>query len=348
MAQEYIVKNGDTLWDISAKLLGSPFEWPRLWRHNNRRDVISKTGRAIRNPDLIYPGQKLLIPTLSTSTPKPLIDKGMQRRQPDKPLSEILPTIKAPISLSYKLDDIQQAPIILPNAIVEAKLKGTVSLSSIESFPVNYVVNKKQVEAKITEQANHAFGSLMSETKLAFDSSKNSLTLGSKLVSRSTTPNVPTTAVGIELSSDSPVPKLQFEITFPQLKGTINQFHYLAQKVTFVLEVTPRTDGSDRGTDNRHSPQHAPVNGNQWDKIFAIGLFTAATVVVVATVIEDYLTLGAGVADDPASFALAAGMSARGAVLWSSTQMVAQRVVLPAMVRLTTSVVPAATLRYAH
>lgn len=35
MTNIYIVKEGDTLWDISAKHLGSPLQWPNLWRHNN-------------------------------------------------------------------------------------------------------------------------------------------------------------------------------------------------------------------------------------------------------------------------------------------------------------------------
>lgn len=346
MAQVHIVKKGDTLWDISAAYLGSPFEWPRLWRHNNRKDVINKTGRGVENPDLIYPGQRLLIPTLSKNVTYNKVGRGMQSRQPPKSLNEIISAIKSPISLSYKLNDIRHPPIVLPNAIIEVKLQGIVSLSSIESFPVDYIVNKKQIGIKVTEQANHAFGILISETDLSYDSSKNKLTLGSKLVSKSATPNVATSAVGIELSSNSLTPKLQFEITLPLLKGKINQFNYLAEKVTYLLEVTPKVDGTDRGMDNNTNP--VLVRRNQWDKIFAVGLISAASIIVVATVIEDYLTLGAGVADDPASFALAAGMSARGVALWSSTQMIAQRVIIPATVRLTTSVVPTATLRYAH
>ncbi len=58
MVKEYIVKKGDTLWDISSKHLGSPMEWPRLWRFNNRKEVLAITNKPITNPDLIYPGQK--------------------------------------------------------------------------------------------------------------------------------------------------------------------------------------------------------------------------------------------------------------------------------------------------
>ncbi|NOQ35455.1 MAG: LysM peptidoglycan-binding domain-containing protein, partial [Methylococcaceae bacterium] len=45
----YTVVRGDTLWDISAKYLKSPWQWPRLWRGNPQ----------VENPHLIYPGDVL-------------------------------------------------------------------------------------------------------------------------------------------------------------------------------------------------------------------------------------------------------------------------------------------------
>lgn len=42
----YIVKKGDTLWDISSVFLNQPWHWPKLWRLNPE----------INNPHLIYPG----------------------------------------------------------------------------------------------------------------------------------------------------------------------------------------------------------------------------------------------------------------------------------------------------
>ena len=47
----YTIKQGDTLWDISAKFLKDPFLWPKLWQRNP----------YITNPHWIYPGQPVRI-----------------------------------------------------------------------------------------------------------------------------------------------------------------------------------------------------------------------------------------------------------------------------------------------
>jgi len=50
--KDYIVKKGDTLWDISNRELQDPFLWPKVWKENP----------GINNPDRIYPEQRIKIP----------------------------------------------------------------------------------------------------------------------------------------------------------------------------------------------------------------------------------------------------------------------------------------------
>ncbi|HWP91927.1 MAG TPA: LysM peptidoglycan-binding domain-containing protein [Thermodesulfobacteriota bacterium] len=45
----YVIRPGDTLWDISKKFFNNPLLWPRLWQINP----------FIDNPNLIYPGELL-------------------------------------------------------------------------------------------------------------------------------------------------------------------------------------------------------------------------------------------------------------------------------------------------
>ena len=50
----YVVKEGDTLWDIAAKegIYGDPFLWPLLYKDNSL---------ALKNPDIIEPALKLMV-----------------------------------------------------------------------------------------------------------------------------------------------------------------------------------------------------------------------------------------------------------------------------------------------
>ena len=58
----YVVKKGDTLWDISKKFLNNPLRWPEIWASN----------RHVKNPHWIFPGDRLL---MCTYEGRPIIGK---------------------------------------------------------------------------------------------------------------------------------------------------------------------------------------------------------------------------------------------------------------------------------
>lgn len=49
---EHTVVKGDTLWDISGEYMKAPYLWPEVWKLNP----------GIKDPDLIFPGEKIVLP----------------------------------------------------------------------------------------------------------------------------------------------------------------------------------------------------------------------------------------------------------------------------------------------
>jgi hypothetical protein len=122
------------------------------------------------------------------------------------------------------------------------------------------------------------------------------------MVIQSDTPNTPATAIGFEMSSNSPIPKRRAEIRFPNLQPSL----CVALNVKFVVEITPKLQPA-----AGPSPQPirvrepAPAPPTNWGTVIGTGLVVTSCVIVVATIVEDFLSAGAGTIDDPASFAAA-------------------------------------------
>lgn len=83
--ETYIVKKGDTLWDISGMYLREPWLWPKLWDVNPQID----------NPHLIYPGDELYLVWID-GQPRLRVRRGDMKLSPNmhvSPLDLAIPAI---------------------------------------------------------------------------------------------------------------------------------------------------------------------------------------------------------------------------------------------------------------
>lgn len=104
--ERYVVKKGDTLWDISTLYLKSPWNWPKLWGMNLQ----------IENPHLIYPGDILSLQYNSQGEPRLVVNPKSNRAKkqfklspeselPQKMPMQLLASRLIPLHLTYQIDD---------------------------------------------------------------------------------------------------------------------------------------------------------------------------------------------------------------------------------------------------
>jgi hypothetical protein len=113
---QYVVKRGDTLWDISAMFLRDPWYWPEIWYANPQ----------VANPHLIYPGDVLTLVYVN-GKPQLQLQRGMagdtERLSPrvrEERLEDAIPTIPLETIGAFlgrgsilQREEIDEAPYVL-------------------------------------------------------------------------------------------------------------------------------------------------------------------------------------------------------------------------------------------
>jgi len=102
LPQPYIVKKGDTLWDIAQYFFKVPEKWIKIWERN----------LYITNPDLIYPGNEIWFDAAQKK------QGGLSKVRP-QPQVVIKPVerLEAPIDTSLLLTALRRQDFIQPEAI---------------------------------------------------------------------------------------------------------------------------------------------------------------------------------------------------------------------------------------
>jgi hypothetical protein len=141
---QYTVVKSDTLWDVAAKFLKHPWQWPELWRSNTQ----------ISNPHRIYPGDTIYFsmvngkPQLSlsrTDSPEPQVksnstcilkEEDYKYGRKDFPISEegkVLPCIRE--------SELKQAINLIPSENIATFLASPKVVDENELSNAPYVVD---------------------------------------------------------------------------------------------------------------------------------------------------------------------------------------------------------------
>lgn len=112
--REYVVQEGDTLWDIAGHFLTRPWQWPAIWQANPQID----------NPHLIFPGDRIVLefvggdPRLRVADDTRRLSPEVRREAVDGaitaiPYDAIEPLLRHPRVISA--DDIDDLPYVVAN-----------------------------------------------------------------------------------------------------------------------------------------------------------------------------------------------------------------------------------------
>lgn len=126
----YTIIKGDTLWDISGDFLKNPFLWPNIWENN----------KYIKNPDLIFPGKKLIIPSVIVTRP----ETGQEAATDEAPAS----AAEATLPEQAATEPGEESPLLLPPDIAQPPHKRTAG-------PAAPSVVKPAIAANTIEAGGH-------------------------------------------------------------------------------------------------------------------------------------------------------------------------------------------------
>lgn len=310
-APSYKVKSGDSLWSISTYVYGDPKYWPEIAKANR-----------LAKPDLILIGQLLKIPDLNSQDKPPshIATTGNYTQAKFDPLlspnvypKRLARSLRYP---AYKYDLKELFPpftTAIPPFKYKISLKGEITLQSHNTIP-DVTLTKNGIETKYTEltdtemvlkcksETNQELNKFFSEPKLKFDPRKKTIELSYAFGVATKLPGgaFATSKVTLLLNGF----KYTFELT--HLKGDFDGFSFDG---TFGYEIEVTQADLPPAL---KIPDPLPVTSPSVDWI-DLAWKTAAVGLVVCTIAEDIVTLGAGTADDPLSFAAAAAMWSRAA-----------------------------------
>ncbi|WP_337841929.1 LysM domain-containing protein [Rheinheimera sp.] len=153
---QYQVKTGDTLWDIAGLYLAKPWLWPELWQANP----------AVKNPDLIYPGDILMLRFDPDGKPV------LQKNESEHPLTFVVQQGSAGndavIKLRPRIRKQQSATALglLPSSVIQSFLAGHQLKAEAELQKAAYVLGATMaIKNAVSGHVLYVHGELSAEVQ---------------------------------------------------------------------------------------------------------------------------------------------------------------------------------------
>lgn len=177
MAVNHVIRRGDSLYGLAGRYLGNFNCWPEIYAFHNEqvklRGASSKALIAIKDPNLIYVGQVLVIPGRGQHpkgkvTPPAGVGNAMPKRG----------AIPIDLKVEYKIGK-DTPPIsyveITNEYTIELEMTGKIAIEmvSINCHQHNYDLlmcsNLQQAKTKLSEKYNPALAALVAKPKMTFE-----------------------------------------------------------------------------------------------------------------------------------------------------------------------------------
>lgn len=126
--EEYSIKKGDTLWDISNSKFQDPFLWPNLWRVNPQ----------VKNPDLIFPDDKIKIPSKEELMRLPAMPEEKPPFIAEPIITEEEPVIEVPMEMPKQYQYIVNKNLYISSGWISDKFP---SIGEIINTPSNQTIS---------------------------------------------------------------------------------------------------------------------------------------------------------------------------------------------------------------
>jgi LysM repeat protein len=286
----YVVKPGDTLWAISKTFYGAGRYWPVIAAENPA--AVKSKG------NFILAGVGLKIPKIDIPAGVCEIPVYKKTEKPEKTASKVAKPVMYPTFL-YDLSKSKSVKSTYKTAgatiVITTSLKGELKIQKTGKLPANF--NLRSHETEIAK----GIGPFTNSIKIT-GLKPTAIEVGSSVSGTKWKSGFSLTSKGTIKVSLAPK-SVKFKQKDVVYEGNVG--------IEVEIQVIP---------DPVKEP--VPVYERAWEwlkdsgvKVAGVALLGTAAVIVVGTVIEDVLTVGAGTLDDPVSFATAAAMARQGLVM---------------------------------